>query len=59
MAKQGEMMEDISEVNFDPDASSDNIGQQERESLIEFLSHSYEISLEIVACDLIERVFRS
>ena len=56
MARQGEMMEDISEVNIDPDASYENLGHIEKSSLDEFLHHSFEISIEIVACDFMTRV---
>lgn len=50
-------MEDISEVNFDPDASDENVNQMEKAALEKFLSYSLEISLEIVAYELANRVF--
>lgn len=59
MARNFAELADISDLHMDVDQSYENYTMVEKRALDSFFSHSFEISIEIVACDFAIRVFGS
>lgn len=59
MARNFGELADISDLHMDPDTSYENYTIAEKRALDSFVCHSFEITIEIVACDFAIRVFGS
>lgn len=57
MARNFAELADISDLQMDQDTSYENYTMVEKRALESFVSHSFEITIEIVACDFAVRVF--